>query len=297
LIEDEAELSDWVSDLRTSSLRGKFTSDEDNADPEVVRRNVDRDTSRGPRRGREGQSDRFGGAKRGKEGEMDRFGSPNRRRTSGEPADSFGNKRLGDREGSRNGRVQGKSSESSFRGRSDRNVDSGSSFRGRSDKNVDSGSSFRGRNDRNVESGFRREPGSENNRGLGKQTRGLSLEEEDSSDDDENRVGLGNIDDLPSEDSSDEDDENDEPLIKKAASAKAVQTDKPTGEHVKTSDSYLSKTRFDQFPLSPLSLKAIKDAGFETMTVVQEATLPIILQGELFFMSLVYDAKRKNAMI
>ncbi|BAB10010.1 RNA helicase-like protein [Arabidopsis thaliana] len=336
LIEDEAELSDWVSDLRTSSLRGKFTSDEDNADPEVVRRNVDRDTSRGPRRGREGQSDRFGGAKRGKEGEMDRFGSPNRRRTSGEPADSFGNKRLGDREGSRNGRVQGKSSESSFRGRSDRNVDSGSSFRGRSDKNVDSGSSFRGRNDRNVdsgssfrgrsdrnvdsgssfrgrsdrnvdsgssfrgrndrnvdsgssfrgrndrnvESGFRREPGSENNRGLGKQTRGLSLEEEDSSDDDENRVGLGNIDDLPSEDSSDEDDENDEPLIKKAASAKAVQTDKPTGEHVKTSDSYLSKTRFDQFPLSPLSLKAIKDAGFETMTVVQEATLPIILQGK-----------------
>lgn len=244
LIEDEAELSDWVSDLRTSSLRGKFTSDEDNADPEVVRRNVDRDTSRGPRRGREGQSDRFGGAKRGKEGEMDRFGSPNRRRTSGEPADSFGNKRLGDREGSRNGRVQGKSSESSFRGRSDRNVDSGSSFRGRSDKNVDSGSSFRGRNDRNVESGFRREPGSENNRGLGKQTRGLSLEEEDSSDDDENRVGLGNIDDLPSEDSSDEDDENDEPLIKKAASAKAVQTDKPTGEHVKTSDSYLSKTRY-----------------------------------------------------
>lgn len=230
LIEDEAELSDWVSDLRTSSLRGKFTSDEDNADPEVVRRNVDRDTSRGPRRGREGQSDRFGGAKRGKEGEMDRFGSPNRRRTSGEPADSFGNKRLGDREGSRNGRVQGKSSESSFRGRSDRNVDSGSSFRGR--------------NDRNVESGFRREPGSENNRGLGKQTRGLSLEEEDSSDDDENRVGLGNIDDLPSEDSSDEDDENDEPLIKKAASAKAVQTDKPTGEHVKTSDSYLSKTRY-----------------------------------------------------
>lgn len=55
--------------------------------------------------------------------------------------------------------------------------------------------------------------------------------------------------------------------------------------------------RFDQFPLSPLSLKAIKDAEFETMTVVQEATLPIILQGELFFMSLVYKAKRKNTMI
>ena len=40
--------------------------------------------------------------------------------------------------------------------------------------------------------------------------------------------------------------------------------------------------RFDQFPLSPLSLKALEDAGFKTMTVVQEATLPIILKGEHF---------------
>ncbi|XP_019087013.1 PREDICTED: DEAD-box ATP-dependent RNA helicase 31-like [Camelina sativa] len=36
----------------------------------------------------------------------------------------------------------------------------------------------------------------------------------------------------------------------------------------------------DQYPLSPLSLKAIKDAGYETMTVVQEATLPVILKGK-----------------
>ncbi|EOA19348.1 hypothetical protein CARUB_v10000281mg [Capsella rubella] len=252
LIEDEAELSDWVSDLRTSSSRGKFTSDEDNSGPEVVRRTVDRDSNRGPRRGREGQSDRFGGARRGKEGEMDRFGGSNRRRTTGEPADSFRNKRLGDREGARNGRIQGKSSESSFRGR----------------------------NERNVDSGFRRDRGLENNKGLGKQTRVLRQEEDDSSDEDEKRGVLGNIDDLLSEDSTDEDDEHDVPLIKKAASAKAGETEKPRSDHVKTSDSYLSKTRFDQFPLSPLSLKAIKDAGFETMTVVQEATLPIILQGK-----------------
>uniref|UniRef100_A0A0E0MZB9 ATP-dependent RNA helicase n=1 Tax=Oryza rufipogon TaxID=4529 RepID=A0A0E0MZB9_ORYRU len=44
--------------------------------------------------------------------------------------------------------------------------------------------------------------------------------------------------------------------------------------------SHLSETRFDQCPVSPLSLKAIKDAGYEKMTQVQEATLPIILQGE-----------------
>ncbi|KFK25226.1 hypothetical protein AALP_AA8G083800 [Arabis alpina] len=76
--------------------------------------------------------------------------------------------------------------------------------------------------------------------------------------------------------------DNDEPLVKKsAASIKVAEADKPKSEVVvKTSDSYLSKTRFDQFPLSPLSLKAIADAGFKTMTVVQEATLPIILKGK-----------------
>jgi superfamily II DNA/RNA helicase len=37
--------------------------------------------------------------------------------------------------------------------------------------------------------------------------------------------------------------------------------------------------RFDQCSISPLSLKGIKDAGFEKMTVVQEATLPVILKG------------------
>ncbi|CAH2073495.1 unnamed protein product [Thlaspi arvense] len=296
LIEDEAELSDWVSDLKTSSLRAKFTSDEDDSGPDRVRRNVDRDSSRGPKRGREsqsdrfggsrregqsdrfggsrregqsdrfggsrregqsdrfggsrreGQSDRFGGSRRGKEGEIDRFEGSNRRITSGEPVESFRNKRVGDREGVRNGRIQGNSSESSLRGRKERNVDAG----------------------------FRREGG------LGKQTRDSSQEEEDSSDEDEKRVALGSIDDLLSEDSSDVDDEDeyDEPLIKNAASAKAVEADEPRTENAKTSDSYLSKTRFDQYPLSPLSLKAIKDAGFETMTVVQEATLPIILKGK-----------------
>ncbi|OEL23175.1 DEAD-box ATP-dependent RNA helicase 25 [Dichanthelium oligosanthes] len=44
--------------------------------------------------------------------------------------------------------------------------------------------------------------------------------------------------------------------------------------------SYLTETRFDQCAISPLSLKAVKDAGYERMTRVQEATLPIILQGK-----------------
>lgn len=37
--------------------------------------------------------------------------------------------------------------------------------------------------------------------------------------------------------------------------------------------------RFDQCSISPLSLKGIKEAGYERMTMVQEATLPIILKG------------------
>ncbi|KAJ0266076.1 DEAD-box ATP-dependent RNA helicase 26 [Hirschfeldia incana] len=255
LIEDEAELSDWVSDLRTSEVRGKYTSDEDDGGQERVRRNVERDDGRGPRRGREGQSDRFGGSRkgqegavdrfggsrRGKESEVDRFGGSNRRRTGGEPVR---NKRFGDGEGARNGRVQGRSGESSLRGR-------------------------------NVDSGFKRERGLEANKGLGKQTRGLRREEEDGSDEDDKRAGLGGIDDLLSEDSSEEDSgDDDEAFVGKVVS------DNPSTENAKTSDSYLSKTRFDQFPLSPLSLRAIKDAGFETMTVVQEATLPIILKGK-----------------
>ncbi|KAK9121831.1 hypothetical protein Syun_019448 [Stephania yunnanensis] len=37
---------------------------------------------------------------------------------------------------------------------------------------------------------------------------------------------------------------------------------------------------FDQCTVSPLSLKGIKDAGYEKMTLVQEATLPVILKGK-----------------
>ncbi|KAL3619875.1 hypothetical protein CASFOL_034787 [Castilleja foliolosa] len=37
---------------------------------------------------------------------------------------------------------------------------------------------------------------------------------------------------------------------------------------------------FDKCNISPLSLKAIKDAGYERMTLVQEATLPVILNGK-----------------
>ncbi|XP_073007344.1 DEAD-box ATP-dependent RNA helicase 31-like [Typha latifolia] len=45
-------------------------------------------------------------------------------------------------------------------------------------------------------------------------------------------------------------------------------------------ESYLTETRFDQCSVSYLSLKGIKAAGYERMTQVQEATLPVILEGK-----------------
>lgn len=37
--------------------------------------------------------------------------------------------------------------------------------------------------------------------------------------------------------------------------------------------------RFEQCSVSVLSLKGVKAAGYERMTLVQEATLPLILEG------------------
>uniref|UniRef100_A0A0D9V2Z1 ATP-dependent RNA helicase n=1 Tax=Leersia perrieri TaxID=77586 RepID=A0A0D9V2Z1_9ORYZ len=63
--------------------------------------------------------------------------------------------------------------------------------------------------------------------------------------------------------------------------ARAFDAEKTVGDEAGGVDgSYLSDTRFDQCAISPLSLKAVKDAGYERMTQVQEATLPIILQGK-----------------
>lgn len=50
--------------------------------------------------------------------------------------------------------------------------------------------------------------------------------------------------------------------------------------------SFFYACRFDQCSISPLSLKGVKDAGYEKMTVVQEATLPVILKGSLLSNSL-----------
>ncbi|KAI5000742.1 hypothetical protein ZWY2020_010701 [Hordeum vulgare] len=65
--------------------------------------------------------------------------------------------------------------------------------------------------------------------------------------------------------------------------AEAMDIDAGTSTNAATGGvdgSYLSDTRFDQCAVSPLSLQGIKDAGYERLTRVQEATLPVILQGK-----------------
>ncbi|KAL3680283.1 hypothetical protein R1sor_023239 [Riccia sorocarpa] len=48
-----------------------------------------------------------------------------------------------------------------------------------------------------------------------------------------------------------------------------------------TAPSHLSDTRFDQFRVSPLSIKALHEVmGYQKMTKVQEATFPVILEGK-----------------
>ncbi|KAJ0963006.1 hypothetical protein J5N97_028128 [Dioscorea zingiberensis] len=53
-------------------------------------------------------------------------------------------------------------------------------------------------------------------------------------------------------------------------------------------DSYLSENRFGHCSISPLSLKGIKGAGYEKMSIVQEATLPVILKGGFVFLQQAY---------
>ncbi|KAJ8490472.1 hypothetical protein OPV22_012193 [Ensete ventricosum] len=53
-----------------------------------------------------------------------------------------------------------------------------------------------------------------------------------------------------------------------------------TMRHDAEEESLLTKKRFDECGVSPLTIKALTDAGYIQMTVVQEATLPVCLDGK-----------------
>ncbi|KAK9056127.1 hypothetical protein SSX86_027216 [Deinandra increscens subsp. villosa] len=110
----------------------------------------------------------------------------------------------------------------------------------------------------------------------------LLSDDEDVDDDDEvdetklmdNYKDLISEDDEDEEDDEDDDDVEDDGVLEKGNSLSLPRVS------MEGSESYLSETRFDECSVSPLSLKAIKDAGYEKMTIVQEATLPVILKGK-----------------
>uniref|UniRef100_A0ACD6A0Y1 Uncharacterized protein n=1 Tax=Avena sativa TaxID=4498 RepID=A0ACD6A0Y1_AVESA len=113
---------------------------------------------------------------------------------------------------------------------------------------------------------------------------GSSESDSESGEVDEDDGPSGFEDDLSGDDGGDED-------LVKSATKKAISFESIEQEPVEQesivgtrsdggSDSYLSQKRFDECALSPLTLKGVKAAGYERMTAVQEATLPIILKGK-----------------
>ncbi|KAE8693641.1 DEAD-box ATP-dependent RNA helicase 26 [Hibiscus syriacus] len=268
LIEDEAELSDWVGELRADSFRVRLTSEDEelDADRECNRvRSRDRNRSGVP-------------VKKRRESEFENFRDSSKRESRGRLGDSV----------SRNARFSKRfDSELEDEDSDDDDDDEGESYSSRKTRDVKRESkkvdSRKGkRNERDLDSRNTRS-GSRNN--LGRKSN--FSEEEDSGANEEKRSwkmkGAQNF--LSEEDSDITDDDDDYGILRKNASSalgleKGVnQTGSPISSQAK-SDSYLSETRFDQISISPLSLKGIKDAGYEKMTVVQEATLPAILKGK-----------------
>lgn len=276
LIEDEAELSDWITDLKTDSFRTRLSSEDEGSDRGRGRgrgkqESKDRDrnwlTSEGP--GRDSRSVVYGrsSSRRNLDSNSVGYSSRSQRGSS--------LKRLVD---------------------SDDNVDDFRSRMGNGRGNRPGVSSdFRkGLNDRYGASSVFNKRGKGDYKiggmvGQGKISKGFAVSEEE---------GDGHDDEEEVEESDDamsdfDNDFFDDKVERKDRIAKGafeecsslVSNDDDTVKaipqtSVRASDSYLSESRFDQFSLSPLSLKGIKAVGYERMTVVQEATLPVILKGK-----------------
>nr|XP_043623933.1 DEAD-box ATP-dependent RNA helicase 31-like [Erigeron canadensis] len=258
LIEDEAELSDWVSELKSDSFKkSRLYSDSD--DNGGYGEN-DRNRNKGYDGKRKRESEFDGG--RGNRGSVSLRGEDSRsfRGRNGDMGVRGGR-------GGRGGRFGGefeRRGDGFDRDRSKGNA--GSSFDGGfvSKRRDDGGRGGRGRGGRN----------------MGRGSLMVSDESESEEEDEGQRNVVSKFRELISEDDHDDDvsDENDDVvddgMLKKPAVVSPRRVS-PDG-----SESYLSETRFDQCAVSPLSLKAIKDAGYDKMTVVQEATLPVILKGK-----------------
>ncbi|GMN42934.1 hypothetical protein TIFTF001_012133 [Ficus carica] len=248
LIEDEAELSDSVSELRSDSFRGSGESE--------GKRGGGRS---GAGRVRVRDSDSAKRRRRRESNDSEEFDDPNRPRLR-TLAGSF----------PRNSQINR---------RSDTRNDDGEDFSCRR-RSSGVNSSIGKRGGRDMDSGYNRNRGGKGSAKDRKDSRkpfGLAVGEDDDKDREAKKIGI--VDSDTDDEEGDKDFGN---VLQKAKGGSLFGLEKEVNENTSTgkSESYLSETRFDEFPVSPLSLKGIKDAGYEKMTVVQEATLPVILKGK-----------------
>ncbi|KAL1830340.1 hypothetical protein ACET3Z_008752 [Daucus carota] len=337
LIEDEAQLSDWVSDLSSHSFLAhnkskKLYTDDDNDDDDFAhkrrrrRADDDGDDDFASRRGasRANRAGSFGGHfDRKREYGSSDYAVSSRARGGGSVNGPRGGRDFDSNDYGRGGGVSSRS-----RGRGGRDFDSGAyarggvSNRGRGGRDFDTDSHGRARGGRRdsfdlssrdykleTRGGRASQLGSRGDRGGGRggmraatsvsKRAGLILSDTD--DFDENEVededtdeGVEKVRDsfreLISEENSDDNsesvddtDDDDEASANASSFSRMEIIDSPSASRMTSqggSDSYLSETRFDGCSVSSPSLKAIKDAGYEKMTVVQAATLPVILKGK-----------------
>ncbi|KAK4379207.1 hypothetical protein RND71_001069 [Anisodus tanguticus] len=336
LIEDEAELSDWVSGLRSDSPlrrtqvfsdsddnegdrgRGKFGNRRNGGEERGEKRRRDDDDFSGPGRRSGGppmQSNSRNGPRFGSEFAGGRGGGRGQMQSNSRGGGRFGNDRGSRNEGGRSGgrdRMESSrggrfGSEGRGSGGRDRMESSPRGGRFGSDigrsggrdrtesflrKGGRSGSEMASLSDGRrgkgrVGSGYGRDMGAQGgssrlgrNEGTG-MGRGSSMLLDEDEEEENGYKGFRDLIDSESEEENEKSGEDDEVEDEKIFSLEKEDSPKisrPSSSG--KSDSHLTETGFDQFPLSPLSLKGVKDAGYKTMTVVQEATLPIILKGK-----------------
>ncbi|KAK9051397.1 hypothetical protein SSX86_028024 [Deinandra increscens subsp. villosa] len=286
LIEDEAELSDWVSELKSDSFKkSRVYSESDDGENDDFRGGG---KGSGPKRKRESDSDgSFNRDSRGK----GRFGGEfgNRRenvvekgrgrgdsRGLGRGGGEFGGRR---ENGNENGRGRGDSrGQGRFGGELERRNDRFSRDSNKGKGNRESFDSLL-KGKKAYDDGFA-------SKRVGKSTgRGSIMISDDDEDEEEQKKTMNKFVELISDEDEDDDDDDDDDEVEiididDGISQKSAAAVKPPKISPDGNESYLSETRFDQCAVSQLSLKGIKDAGYEKMTVVQEATLPVILKGK-----------------
>ncbi|CAL9059759.1 DEAD-box ATP-dependent RNA helicase 31 [Musa acuminata AAA Group] len=269
LVEDEAELNDWISGLRNDSFRLGLSSD--NEDSVADRSMGDKG------RGRDGYSNRF----RSRSGKGDSFRStkdkaPSRRQWDDDFDDFSRASNRGRSRSSRNApaKKQFESDLEDDEEDDDEEVAFSSKNRRGHRSQQTMPSTFSRRGGRDSESKFKKTIG-------GRRSVILESEGEEVEEIEDDHDLSASDDDIFSDEDGKEVSTKD--ILTNFGSPKQEQGDDGQPLPKKSTEgenSYLSQTRFDECSISPLTLRGVKAAGYERMTQVQEATLPLILKGK-----------------